>query len=232
LRHIVFSNCMKTLNKKEMKLKVIGRDSVWTGIVALMMVVSSQSFGNEPVKGPAFSLAPASTLSWEGSKPGGGHNGIVEVVNGNIFTDNGKITGGSFAIDMASIVCYDVKNKGMNQKLVGHLKSEDFFHVEKYPNASFQIFSVAEMSPREMDGINATHMVSGDLKIKDRVQRVSFPAEIKVSGDKVYAKTSEIVLDRTRWEITTMSKSFFAELRDNYVNDEFIVRLDLKFNIN
>jgi hypothetical protein len=53
-----------------------------------------------------------------------------------------------------------------------------------------------------------------------------------MEGDQVFAKTSDIIIDRTKWDITTMSKSFFAELKDNYVDDEFKVRLDLRFTIN
>jgi polyisoprenoid-binding protein YceI len=200
-------------------------------LAVLLSVLMVPVRSGEPM-GPAFSLTSSSTLSWEGSKPGGGHYGIVDVVNGNIYTDNGAISGGSFSIDMRSIVVQDIKNENMNERLVGHLKSDDFFHVEKYPNADFRIFSVAEMSPKAIGEITATHMVSGDLKIKDRVQRISFPAEISMEGDQVFAKTSDIIIDRTKWDITTMSKSFFAELKDNYVDDEFKVRLDLRFTIN
>lgn len=211
-----------TINKISLRILMFSFASLLFSVV---------SFAGEP-KGPAFSLTPNSTLSWEGFKAGGGHNGIMEVVHGNIYTDNGEISGGSFTIDMESIVCYDIKNNGMNKRLVDHLKSDDFFHVDKYPYAEFRIFSVAEMAPREIGDITATHMVSGDLKIKETTMRISFPAEISIEGEQVTAKTSGISIDRTRWNVNAMSKSVFAELRDNYVDDEFRVKLDLQFNIN
>ena len=80
-----------------------------------------------------------STLEWIGKKIGGQHNGKIQLNSGEIKLANNKIESGSFYIDMNSITCTDLKDDGYNQKLVGHLKSDDFFGVDKYPTANFKI---------------------------------------------------------------------------------------------
>ncbi|MCB0575506.1 MAG: YceI family protein, partial [Saprospiraceae bacterium] len=80
----------------------------------------------------------SSTVVWTGYKVTGKHTGTVKIKNGNLSWDNGQLTGGSFEIDMNSITCTDQEGEWA-QKLVGHLKSEDFFGVEKYPTSKFVI---------------------------------------------------------------------------------------------
>jgi hypothetical protein len=53
-----------------------------------------------------------------------------------------------------------------------------------------------------------------------------------MDDDMIHAKSGEIVLDRTRWEVNHMSKSIFAEMKDNFINDEMIVKLDVHLSRN
>lgn len=182
--------------------------------------------------GPAYSLDyKKSTLYWEGSKPGGGHHGTVEVVTGVLNTSENSLVGGTFEIDMGTIRNDDIQNEGMRNRLVDHLKSEDFFYVEKYPSAHFTISGVSPYAGSKED-ISATHMITGDLTIRGNTHRISFPAEVSMNGEMVSARTGKISLDRTRWEVNHMSKSVFAELKDSFISDEMIVKLDLQFRVN
>jgi polyisoprenoid-binding protein YceI len=182
--------------------------------------------------GPAYSLDHArSTLYWEGSKPGGKHHGTIEVITGVLNSGENSLSGGSFEIDMSSIRNEDVENEGMRNKLVDHLKSEDFFFVEKYPSAVFTITDVADNSGPQT-GLNETHMITGDLTIRGITHSISFPAEISMDNNMVDARTGEIRLDRTRWDVNHQSKKVFAELMDNFIEDEMIVKLDLHFRVN
>jgi polyisoprenoid-binding protein YceI len=202
---------------------------------AIVLPISFMSFTSSPVPeaiGPAFSLkTESSTVSWKGTKPGGAHYGVIQVVNGNINTDGEMITGGDFTIDMNTIICEDLTNEGMNNRLVGHLKSEDFFHTEKYPKAFFKITDVTKQMSAK-DGFTATHRVTGNLTVRGNTEEITFPANIKMEGDKVYAKTGEIMLDRTKWDVNFQSKKIFANLKDSYIDDNMIVSLDLKFDVN
>jgi len=184
------------------------------------------------VRGPAYSLETTkSTLYWEGSKPGGGHHGTVEVITGVLNTSENSLVGGTFEIDMSTIRNDDVQNEGMRNRLVDHLKSEDFFYVEKYPSAHFTISGVSPYAGSKED-ISATHMITGDLTIRGNTHQISFPAEVNMNGEMVSARTGKIRLDRTQWEVNHMSKSIFAEFRDNFIDDQMIVKLDLQFRVN
>jgi len=187
---------------------------------------------SDSAKGPAFALATAkSKMMWKGNKPGGGHYGIVEDVRGTIDTEGNTITGGSFVIDMNSIVVQDIKNEGMNKKLTDHLESEDFFYIEKYPEAKFNITSVKAKTSMK-DGFSASHMVTGDLTIRGKTKEITFPAKVDIKNNMVSAKTGEFKLDRTEWNVNHMSKSVFADIKDRYIDDEMIISLDLVFEIN
>jgi polyisoprenoid-binding protein YceI len=183
--------------------------------------------GDSP-EGMAFVYnAEASTVYWEGSKPGGKHHGTIEVVNGSAVMDGDQITGGTFQLDMSTIRNEDVQNDGMRERLVNHLKSEDFFYVEKYPTATFTITGVDQM-----ENDPSMHMVTGDLTVRGNTRPITFPATITMDDRMVHARTGEIVLDRTQWDVNHKSKSIFAGLKDNFIDDEMIVRLDVHLNRN
>lgn len=202
-------------------------------MLAVLMVapLTMMSFTTEesPV-GPAFALTnEKSTVAWKGMKPGGEHYGVIDVVNGKIETDGAKVTGGSFTIDMNSIVCQDLTSEGMNNRLVGHLKSEDFFFTEAYPKAFFNITKVTARQSSEA-GFTANYMVTGDLTVRGTTKEISFPAKITMDDNMVYAKTGQIELDRTEWNVNYQSKKIFANLKDSYIDDTMIVSLDLRFD--
>ena len=84
-----------------------------------------------------------SSVSWVGTKPIGKHNGAFKISEGVVKVKDGAIVGGTYLIDVASLKVLDMPAEDeMNAKLSGHLKSGDFFDVEKYPTAKFEITSV------------------------------------------------------------------------------------------
>ncbi|MBN2610072.1 MAG: YceI family protein [Bacteroidales bacterium] len=164
-----------------------------------------------------------SKVLWVGSKPGGQHNGSVKLSSGFVTLNaEENISGGEFVIDMKSIVNYDLTTESMNKMLVDHLKSEDFFHVEKHPAAKFVIKEAAPLKNPQADknGFKGTHLVSGDLTIKNITKPVSFHAAIKIQDGKLSATTEKFVLDRTEWSVNYQSKKIFAELKDKFIHDE------------
>ncbi|MFO7657141.1 MAG: YceI family protein [Bacteroidales bacterium] len=164
-----------------------------------------------------------SKVLWTGSKPGGQHNGSVKLSSGHVILNaDKKISGGEFVIDMKSIVDYDLTTESMNKMLVDHLKSEDFFHVEKHPVAKFIIKEVAPLKNPEADNndFTGTHLIKGDLTIKNITKPISFKAVIKIQDGNVSASTEKIILDRTEWSVNYQSKKIFAELKDKFIHDE------------
>ncbi len=202
-------------------------------VLATFFVLDNEVFAKEPPMGPAYSLSvEKSTLHWKGTKPGGGHYGVVEMVQGDVVTDGKTITGGSFTIHMNTIECHDLDNEAMNARLVSHLKSEDFFHVEKYPEALFRITDVRPADHSKDGKADITHTIDGELTIKGITRAISFPARISPSGNTLFATTQDIVLDRTQWNVNHMSKKVFSNLADRFIDDEMIISLDLRFTMN
>lgn len=113
----------------------------------------------------------------------------------------------------------DIKDANGNARLLNHLKSDDFFSVEKHPNATFVITSVKKKS-------GSTHDITGNLTIKGITQPVTFPAEVVVNGSQLNAKAT-ITIDRTKFDIKYRSKSFFENLGDKTIYDEFTLDVEL-----
>lgn len=170
-----------------------------------------------------------SVIKWVGSKPGGQHNGTVNLKSGTIDVNNGSIDAGRFVIDMNTIKDLDLENKGMREKLVNHLKSDDFFYTEKYPEAVFELTNVQALNDAEKadNGITPTHKMSGNLTLRDTTQNISFKAALSVSGDKLTAKSVKFLIDRTKWNVNHMSKSIFDNLKDKFVHDKIAIEVRL-----
>ena len=168
--------------------------------------------------------AAKSQLTWNGKKVTGEHTGTINVANGQLLVNGSKVTGGTFDIDMTSIKNTDLTDPEYNGKLVGHLKSDDFFSVEKHPKATFKITSVAPIKGAKAGQANYT--VKGNLTIKGITSAISFPATIAVNNGTATAK-GVATLDRTKWDVRYGSKSFFANIGDKAINDDFT----LDFNI-
>ena len=167
----------------------------------------------------------ASTIGWIGKKVmvDAKHHGTIKLKNGEIELKNGEIKSGTILIDMASIQDQDLTDPDYNKKLVGHLKSDDFFNVEKFPTAAFKITQVKALK----NGANgATHEITGDLTLRDQTHPVTFPAKVSMEKGKARA-TGTISIDRTVWNIRYGSGKFFQGLGDKVIADQFQVDLDV-----
>jgi len=165
-----------------------------------------------------------STVSWLGKKVTGEHNGTIKIAKGEINIDKGSVVGGSFEINMNSIVCLDLEDEEWNAKLIKHLKSDDFFSVEKFPASKFEITKVEPLNDPAKQNYNNT--ISGNLTIKGITKGISFPASIKIENG-VLSSFADFDIDRTEWEIKYGSGKFFEGLGDKMINDKF----NIKFKI-
>lgn len=153
-----------------------------------------------------------SSVKWIGKKVGGEHSGTITIKEGHLQVENSKITGGKVKIDMNSIKVTDITDPDMNAKLLGHLKSDDFFGVATYQSAELEINNV------KSNGVN--HNFTGDLTIKGITHSVSFTATSSVvANDTVYKGV--IIIDRSKYNVRYGSKSFFDNLGNKVISDEF-----------
>ena len=160
--------------------------------------------------------ANMSTASWTGSKTiikDYYDQGTIAVKSGNAIFADGILTGGEVVFDMTTIAAVSTgKGDGMD-RLSGHLKSDDFFAVETYPEAKFVITSAARESGN-------TYLVTGDLTVKGKTATATFPVDvITATGMTTIAGTATI--DRTVYDVRFGSTKFFQDLGDNVINDEF-----------
>lgn len=161
-----------------------------------------------------------STIEWTGFKPTGKHNGTIKVESGIFTVNDGKIESGTFLIDMNSIVVLDIPaDDEYNGKLVGHLKSDDFFDVEKYPSAAFEVTGFEEKEGKTW--------LSGNLTLKEKKNNVTFPVTVSFNNGQ-YSITSEVfTIDRSKWDVKYGSKSFFDNLGDKFINDDIELKISL-----
>jgi len=164
----------------------------------------------------------SSKLTWLAKKATGEHNGSVKVSNGSFTVENNTLKTGSFDIDTRTITNADLTDESANAKLVGHLKSEDFFSAEKFPKANFVISSATKTTDNQYN-------VKGKLTIKGITNEVSFPATIAVNGKKLTAN-AKITIDRTKYDIKFRSKNFFENLGDKVIYDDFDIDVALVAN--
>jgi polyisoprenoid-binding protein YceI len=172
------------------------------------------------------SLNPTeSSISWTGKKLTGSHSGSVALKAGEVLLDGETIQSGKFEIDISKVLVKDIEDPKYNAKLVGHLKSDDFFSVEKFPVAEFVIASTAPLALPLASGENVT--IKGSLKIKGLSQDVEFPAKVVVK-DGMAEANGKVTLDRTKWGIRYGSGKFFQGLGDKLIFDEFEVDFAVK----
>lgn len=172
-----------------------------------------------------FKVVPKdSKVAWLAKKVTGQHNGTVNVKEGQVIVDGNSLKGGNLIIDMTSIVVEDLKDEGYNTKLVNHLKSEDFFAVDKYPTSKFEITSA-----KLIDGAAAgkpNYELTGKLTIKATTQDVTVPALVTFTKNTANVKTN-FTIDRSKYDVRYGSPSFFNDLGDKAIYDDFELNLDV-----
>jgi len=153
-------------------------------------------------------LSAQSNIDWVGKKITGAHNGTIAVKEGEFMLNDGKLTGGKFIIDTASIKILDVTDPTTNAQFAGHLASDDFFSTQKYPEAILEISAVS-----------GNH-VEGNLTIKGITHPTDFDVIVNVKGDILIA-TGKMVIDRTKYEMKFRSGNFFKDLGDTLIYNDF-----------
>lgn len=174
-----------------------------------------------------------SQVFWKGTPAFeyGGHEGTLKFASGSItLGKDGKIQGGSFAIDMKTIKSNErernPKEKGDNN-LEAHLKGDDFFAVQKYPQATFIITKINKTAEPNK------YAVQGNLNIRGITNQIAFTAFIDNNKESITAKASLFFL-RSSFGITYKAPSLFASnifssAKDHLIADEIPIKLDMVF---
>ena len=186
------------------------KNSVILSLIAGMFFMTAFN----PIKDDIYTVdVERSTIEWSAKKVGGGHTGTVKIADGNLIYTGKALKSGSFQMNMSSIT-------SDNARVTNHLKSDDFFSTEKNPMSKFEITKVTSAGA---DRVNIT----GNLSIKGFTHPVTFPATVKQQKDVLVAVASGIRVDRTKYDIKFRSKTFFGDIGDKAIDDEFELSINL-----
>jgi len=175
----------------------------------------------EVVKNDETIKVVESQVSWKGYKPTGSHHGTINLKEGVLTLKDNQLVGGKFVIYMNTIKDLDMpETDPYNKKLVTHLKSPNFFYVEKYPTSTFEITGV------KPQGEN--YLIEGNLTIKDVTKNITFPAKVIKENNEILFTSDAIKIDRTDFGIKYKSKKFFNNLKDKFINDLFDISFKIK----
>ena len=134
--------------------------------------------------------------------------------NQEFLIEKGEVTGGSFVVDMNSIVDEDGSNK-----LVKHLKSKDFFEVDVYPKSIFEITKIQNEEGKIQ--------IVGNITIKGISKEIIVPATINQDDTSISVTTEKIQINRTDYNIVYKSKSFINNLKEKFINDDFDLQVSI-----
>lgn len=157
-----------------------------------------------------------SLVNWKGKKMTGSHQGTIQPKGGFLSFEDNEVVGGEFVMDMKTIKSTDLSGEN-KEKLEGHLKSEDFFGVDNYPNAKLVFKTVAKKD----DG---SYGVVADLTIKEHTNPETFDLEVDQN-----AASAQITIDRSKYHVKYGSGSFFQNLGDTTIYDNFELDINVKF---
>lgn len=164
-----------------------------------------------------------SKVEWKGYKvfksENTSHFGTIKFESGDVTVKDGKLESGKFVADMASLTSVDLKDDAEQLgKLNGHLKSGDFFEVEKFPTASYEITKVSPASEGDYNTL-----LDGNLTIKGITKPVQFKANVSVKDGVVSVATEPKDIKREEFGV-----KFQAPAENGVLKDEVTLQINVK----
>jgi len=165
----------------------------------------------------------SSSILWECAWLGGNsHNGDILLEEGQLsIKDNNNLTG-SFLVDMTTIDCHDEKNIGTKNKIIGHLKSDDFFDVKNHQKAKLEIISSENIGGNEF-------LFKGNLNIKGKTNSVQMKGSVHKLNSG-YSADINLTFDRSKYDVRYRSAAFFSDLGDRIISDDVFLNVKIKLN--
>lgn len=189
--------------------------------MALMATSTFAGNGNTKTNSDATNSYTVNTeksnIFWTGEKVTGEHTGTLDIQEGTITVENGVPARALMRLDMASITVTDIEDPETNGKLVGHLKSADFFNTSEFKSGSFEATSFTPIKGAKDREPN--YNVKGKLTIKGITQDIEFPVFFMEKNGKVVA-SGTATFDRTKYDIKYGSGTFFDDIGDKAIYDE------------
>jgi polyisoprenoid-binding protein YceI len=159
--------------------------------------------------GTKYVFTENSKIGFVGSKVTGSHTGGFKTFSGHFTVKDGAPVGNDHkvVIEMESTF-------SDAEKLTAHLKSPDFFDVEKFPQSTFDVTELKKNSDTE-------YTVAGNFTLHGVTKNISFPATVSAAGETVKIN-SKFDINRKDFGIVYPGKT------DDLIRDEVIIELDLE----
>jgi polyisoprenoid-binding protein YceI len=162
-----------------------------------------------------------STCNWVGTEiTTKTHTGTLDIYKGSVQVVDNRVSSGFIAMDMASLNVTDLSG-GAKENLEGHLKSEDFFGVDKHPFAELKLESIKTKDGQSFAG--------GILSIRGINHPIAFPVKVSQDGNQL-TFDGDMTFDRSKYNVKFRSGAFpdlFPDLGDKLINDD----ISLSFHI-
>ncbi|MCM4169690.1 Protein YceI [Arenibacter antarcticus] len=185
--------------------------------LVLAVVTGFTAIASNPVENDKKIVkASESSVTWKGYKVTGSHYGVIDLKEGALIFNDDKLVGGEFVVDMTTLVSHDLEGE-YKGKLENHLKSDDFFGVDKHATSNLVFTKVTATGKNSYE-------VIGNLTIKGKTNPITF--NLSVYGSKA---TATMKVDRSLYDVKFGSGSFFDNLGDKTIYDEFDLVVDLEF---
>jgi polyisoprenoid-binding protein YceI len=157
----------------------------------------------------------ASAVMWKGTMVGMyDHSGTVKLNSGNVTVADGKITGGTFVVNLMTIKPTDDNFKPEEdrtpEKLVGHLSSGDFFNVEEYPTATFEITGSDSAS------------IMGNLTVRGKTNPEKVENVVISEENGMVKMTGDLTFDRRKYDV-----AFTHPMKEMVVSDDIVLNVSL-----
>ena len=159
-----------------------------------------------------------SIVKWLGRTPIKSHDGVISILEGSFSVNEKSFLKGLVVIDMNTINCTDLSGGGKTN-LEGHLKNDDFFSVNTYPQAKISMVS----NLKSVDGLIE---FQGALEIKGKTNPIIFKSKIEKQNG-IYKAKGSFNINRALYDVKYRSKSFFSDLGDKFINDEIEIEIEI-----
>jgi polyisoprenoid-binding protein YceI len=181
--------------------------------------------------GPKPSMEGARTYAvtegviyWAGEKAMGNsrHNGTINVKSGEFQVNQGQVLAGKVIFDMKSIAVQDLKDPGEKSDLESHLKDNDFFETNKFPEGTFVVEDVLPSNTPEFNAV-----ISGSLTLKGKSNSINIPVKLTINGDDLSAESPTFMINRTKWGIN-FNSTVLNTAKDKLIADNIPMQLSIK----
>jgi polyisoprenoid-binding protein YceI len=163
--------------------------------------------------------ASSSVVNWTGKKILGLHTGTIQIQSGYLVFEGDTLINAALSINMLSIQITDMEDPVARQEFASHLKHADFFDVENFPIANWEL-ETARLLERN------NYLLQGRLTIKNHSHPVEFIAKVERLSDMLHSM-GEMEVDRTLYNIRYGSGRFFENLGNTLIHDKFVLQFKL-----